>query len=194
MTATSQSLLDRLQRQPDAGAWQRWLGIYEPWLRGWLKRHPLQQADVEDLLQSILEVVARKLPVFVHSGQTGAFRAWLRTILTNQVRAFLRSRRRWLTISAETPPDWLEQLEDPDSLLSRSWDREHDGEVVRRLLASIQGDFHPRTWEVFSLLVLENRSAEEVAQRFGMERNAVYVAKSRVLSRLRQELRGLIEM
>jgi len=164
-------------------------------LRGWLSRHQLQPADVEDLLQEILVVVSEKLPQFVHSGQPGAFRAWLRLILTNRVRHFLRGQRHRQAVGAPQPlTDWLDQLADPDSSLSRQWDQEHDKHLVRRLLASIQAEFSPTTWQVFQMLVLEDRPVAEVAQALGLTPNAVYVAKARVLARLRVELRGLMEV
>src|SRR4029077_15645157 len=122
--------------------WQRFLTIYEPWLRGWLSRHELQPADVEDVLQDILVVVSQKLPEFVHNGQPGAFRAWLRTILTNRVRHFLRGQRnRQAVVTPHLGTDWLEHLADPDSALSQQWNQEHDQQLVRRLLASIQAEF-----------------------------------------------------
>src|SRR4051794_11524126 len=91
--ATSPRLLERLRDRaaPRAGPWS--LAGYEPWLRGWLSRHALQAADAEDVLQEVLVVVSKKLPDSVHTGQAGAFRTWLRTILANQVRHFLRGRR-----------------------------------------------------------------------------------------------------
>src|SRR4051812_3360852 len=123
---TSQSLLERLRDGADTGAWRRLLAVYEPWLRGWLTRSGLQAADRDDVLQDILVVVSEKLPSFVHNGQTGAFRNWLRTILTNRVRDFLRARQNRLARVAPQPlADWLDQLADPDSVLSREWDREH---------------------------------------------------------------------
>lgn len=115
MFATSHSLLERLQDRTDHQAWQRLLAIYEPWLRGWLSRHQLQPADVEDLLQEILLVVSEKLPQFVHNGQPGAFRTWLRTILTNRVCHFLRGQRHRQAAVVPVPlTDWLDQLADPD--------------------------------------------------------------------------------
>jgi RNA polymerase sigma-70 factor (ECF subfamily) len=164
------------------------LTVYEPWLRDWLQRHHFQPADSDDLLQNILVVVNRKLPAFVHNGQPGAFRAWLRHILVTEVRSFLRQRQR----QAEPAADFFDGLEDPNSEQSRQWDLEHDQQVVRRLLATIQQDFEKSTWEVFRLLVLEDRSAAEVAQRTGLKPNAIYVAKSRVLKRLREEVNGLV--
>jgi RNA polymerase sigma-70 factor (ECF subfamily) len=190
MLTTSPALLDRLRNRQDPEAWQLWLTVYEPWLRGWLRRHRLQPADADDLLQNILVAVNQKLPAFVHNGRPGAFRAWLRTILVNQVRWFLRAQRQGR--GDEPSPGWLDLLEDHSSDLSRQWDHEHDQQLVRRLLAAVQVDFQPRTWEVFRLLVLEDRPAEEVAQRCQMELSAVYVARSRVLARLREQLGGLV--
>jgi RNA polymerase sigma-70 factor (ECF subfamily) len=194
MFATSQSLLERLHNRADAQAWQRLMTVYEPWLRGWLSRHELQPADVEDVLQEILVVVSAKLPEFVHSGQPGAFRAWLRTILTNQVRHFLRGQRiRKALVASQPLNDWLEQLADPNSPLSRQWDQDHDQQIARRLLASIQAEFTPTTWQAFQMLVLEDRPTSEVAQSLGLTQNAIYIAKARVLARLRAEARGLLE-
>jgi len=192
MSQTSQSLLERVQKEHDPRAWERLVAVYEPWLRGWLGQHQLQASDVDDLVQNILLVVSQKLPVFAHSGQPGAFRAWLRTILVNQVRYFLRTRRHQQALAGE--PAWLEALEDPASGLSKQWEQEHDQQLVRRLLATVQGDFQSHVWEAFRLLVLEDRPAAEVARKCQMEMSAVYVAKSRVLNKLRQELRGLTEI
>jgi RNA polymerase sigma-70 factor (ECF subfamily) len=195
MLATSPSLLQRLQDRGDRLAWQRLVSVYSPWLRGWLSRHDLQPADVEDVLQDVLLVVSEKLPDFVHNGWPGAFRTWLRTILTHRVRHFLRERRnRQAHVVAEPMPGWLDQLEDGGSDLCRQWDHEHDQHLARRLLASIQPELNPTTWQAFRMLVLEDRRAAEVAEHLGMTANAVYVAKARVLARLREELRGLVDV
>jgi RNA polymerase sigma-70 factor, ECF subfamily len=192
VAATSQGLLDRLQNDNDPRAWQSWMALYEPWLRGWLRQYALQPADVDDLLQGILAIIVEKLPLFVHSGRPGAFRGWLRSILVNNVRHFLRKRGR-RRISTGGAVDLLEQLEDPASEMSQRWEREHNQLVVRRTLAAIRSEFQPRTWEVFRMLVLENLPVDEVARHCGMERNAIYAAKFRVLARLRQELAGQLE-
>jgi RNA polymerase sigma factor (sigma-70 family) len=189
MPQTPHTLLARLRNRRDNQAWQFWLTIYEPWLRYQLTQHRLQHADIDDLLQNVLGVVSQKLPAFVHNGQPGAFRAWLRAILVNEVRNFFRGRQR---LASEPSIDWLDHLEDPASELSRQWDEEHDQQIARRLLAAIEPDFERPTWEAFRLLVLEDQPAAEVARHTGMTLNALYIAKSRVLKRLRQELDGLV--
>jgi hypothetical protein len=90
-------------------------------------------------------------------------------ILTNQVRHFLSGKRNQKVQGAAQPlSDWLEQLADPNSALSRHWDQEHDQQIVRRLLASIRSEFNPTTWQVFQMLVLQEHPVAEVAQRFGI--------------------------
>jgi RNA polymerase sigma-70 factor (ECF subfamily) len=87
----------------------------------------------------------------------------------------------------------LEALEDPHSDLSRRWDEEHDRHVLGRLLEAIRPDFAPATWQAFRRLVLDGRKAADVAAELGLSVNAVFIAKSRVQRRLRQEMRGLVD-
>jgi DNA-directed RNA polymerase specialized sigma24 family protein len=93
MSETSASLLERLRQQPAAADWQRLLDLYEPLLRGWLRRHDLQASDADDVVQEVLGVVVRELPHFEHNHRPGAFRSWLRTITVHCLRRFWRARQ-----------------------------------------------------------------------------------------------------
>jgi len=57
----------------------------------------------------------------------------------------------------------------------------------------IEPEFKPATWAAFRGHVLEGRSADAVAAELGVSPNVVFIAKSRVLSRLREEARGLVD-
>jgi RNA polymerase sigma-70 factor (ECF subfamily) len=189
--ATSASLLERLRDQNDTQAWQKLVLVYTPLMRAWLQPACLQTADVDDLTQRVLEVVVRKLPQFQHSGRPGAFRTWLRRITVNLLREFWRGHE-----PAAQPPAkdaLLEQLQDPASDLGRWWDQEHDRQVVSGLLRLVERDFAATTWQAFRLQVLDDQSAEAVAAQLEMSVNAVLIAKSRVLARLRQEARGIVD-
>jgi RNA polymerase sigma-70 factor (ECF subfamily) len=194
MSETPASLLERLRLRPDKDAWQRLVTLYAPLLHGWLRPHGLQAADVDDLMQEVLAVVVRELPGFQHNQRTGAFRRWLRTVLVHRLRDFWRSTRaRPLATGDSALVRWLDQLEDPDSGLSRLWDEQHDQHVVRRLLELIEPEVTPSTWEAFRRVALEGKDEETVAAELGLSVNAVFIAKSRVLSRLRREARGLVD-
>ncbi len=194
MSATSATLLERLRDRADAEAWQRLVELYTPLLTGWLRRHALQPSDVDDLVQEVLAAVARDIGRFEHNRRVGAFRHWLRTILANRLREFWRAQRARPTATGESDfADILAQLEDSGSGLSRLWDREHDEHVVRRLLAMIEPQFTPSTWQAFRRLVLDGERPDAVAAELGLSVNAVFIAKSRVLQRLRQEGRDLLD-
>src|SRR5947208_510280 len=88
--STPVSLLERLCRQPSPESWEKLVRLYTPLLQGWLRRYRLRPQDADDLVQDVLAVLVRRLPEFEHRGRPGAFRAWLRTILVNQLRNFRR--------------------------------------------------------------------------------------------------------
>jgi RNA polymerase sigma-70 factor (ECF subfamily) len=138
--------------------------------------------------------LVRELPGFEHSGRSGAFRRWLRTIAVNRLRGFWRARRLRPPATGDSNfLKMLEQMEDPHSDLSRQWDQEHDRHVAQRLAELIRPEFEPKTWHAFCRQVMDGAPAAAVADEMGVSVNAVLVAKSRVLRRLRQEVRGLID-
>jgi RNA polymerase sigma-70 factor (ECF subfamily) len=191
MPETPVSLLERLRVCPDEASWQRLVALYTPWIRDWLRRQGLGPADSDDLVQEVLVVLLRELPSFTHDLRRGAFRRWLRAITLNRLRVFWRQR------PARPAPALLEgvlaQLEDPASDLSHAWDREHNEHVIRRLLELLEPEFEATTWRAFRLTVLEGRPTAEAAAELGMSPVAVRVAKSRVLSRFRREIEGLVD-
>jgi RNA polymerase sigma-70 factor (ECF subfamily) len=189
---TSVSLLERLAGAPTDDDWQRLDGLYRPLLRAWMARAGVAASDVDDLVQDVLFVVVSEVAGFERQRQ-GAFRAWLRTILVNRVRNYFRGEKYRPT--APGGSDFLrrlDELESPDSALSRLWDREHDDHVATSLMRRVQGDFAPATWQAFHRYVLEGEPAVRVAETLGQSLNSVLLAKSRVLKRLRQELTGLV--
>jgi len=194
MPATSASLLERVRASSDADSWQRLVAIYDPLVRGWLRRHVLAEHDVDDVTQEVMSVVVRRLAEFQHNGRIGAFRTWLKTITANCLRDHWRRGKNLPRAAGESGFEGiLSQLADPGSELSRIWDLDHDRHVARQLLHVLRGEFEPRTWNAFQRTALEGASASDVAAELGLSTNAVFIARSRVLARLRQEAAELID-
>jgi RNA polymerase sigma-70 factor, ECF subfamily len=194
LSETSATLLERLNDRSDSVAWRRLVDLYSPLIKAWLRHHGVSASDADDLTQDVLGVVVREVSRFRHNGRAGAFRTWLRTITINCLRQSLRSRR--LRPEVVRPPDLaalLDQLEDPASDLSRRWDREHDRYVLDRLLEFIEPEFEASTRQAFRMQVVDGVPARAVAAELRMTVNAVLIAKSRVLSRLRHEADGLVD-
>lgn len=192
--ATSLSLFDRLRQDANETAWLRMVEIYTPLIKGWLRRYSLPDQDVDDVVQEVLAVVVRRLPDFQKSPQVGAFRRWLRTITVNCLRELWRDERfRPRAIGNTEFAGVLDLLEDPESALSKIWDKEHDLYVTRHLLERIRPRFEDKTWQAFQRVALEGLAVDEVAAELGMSVNAVFIAKSRVMHALRQVGQGLLD-
>jgi RNA polymerase sigma-70 factor (ECF subfamily) len=192
-TPTSVSLLDRLKvARPDASDWRRLQGIYLPLIRRWLARVPGLGDEADDLAQEVFLVVVRELPRFERRRE-GSFRAWLRRVTVNRARGHCRRRRRLPAVGLDPALGFLDRLEAPDGDLAREWDRDHDHHVFERLLAIVQPDFQPATWEAFRRFALDGVPAARVAEESGLSENAVLQAKSRILKRLRAEAGELLK-
>src|SRR5207253_1557542 len=111
-------------------------------------------------------------PNFHHDLRRGAFRRWLRNIMVNRLRQFWRDRGSLRNNPQGIDPEkFLAQLEDPSSPLNEIWDREHDRQVLQRLMALLEPEFEPTTWQAFRLVAVEERSNLEAAQALGLSPN-----------------------
>jgi RNA polymerase sigma-70 factor (ECF subfamily) len=180
------SLLQRV-RGRDEAAWGRLMQLFTPLVYEWARRAGLSEHDAADVVQDVFAGVLRGIGDFSREREGATFRGWLRRITQFKVADF---RRRGEAV-AEGGTDANLRLQDqPDAA---DEDDPAAGELlVRRGLDLIRDEFEPRTWRAFQAVALEGRAAAEVATESGMSVGAVYVAKSRVMKRLREELDGLI--
>jgi RNA polymerase sigma-70 factor (ECF subfamily) len=188
MSSTPVSLLERLKvAGADSPDWLKLHDLYLPLIKSWLAQISGTRDESDDLAQEVLIVLVRELPGFQSRG-AGSFRAWLRQITINQTRAYFKKRRKQPAAGVGGEDESvLAQLEDPSSALSLQWDRDHDRQVSHKLLDLVKNDFEPTTWEAFVRFALHGEPAAAVARELGMSENAVLLAKSRILKRLRQE-------
>jgi RNA polymerase sigma factor (sigma-70 family) len=190
---TSTSLLDQLCGRPDESSWRRLDELYRPLILRWLRRDPALGEEAEDLVQDILTVVCRELPGFKRQ-QTGSFRKWLRTITAFRVKGFHRARRsRPAALGMASDEGPLVELADDHSELARRWDQEHNEHVVARLLEMMADEFNSVHLRAFRRVVLDEVKPATTAAELGVSVNVVLLARSRILARLREVARGLLE-
>jgi RNA polymerase sigma-70 factor, ECF subfamily len=188
VNTTSLTLLDRLAGPDDHEAWGRFVELYTPLLLSWCKRVGISDADSADLIQTVFVLLYENLPKFRYDPGR-SFRAWLKTVLMNAWRNQLRKNRTGLTGSNEPDPSLIPDT-DPRLQLEEA---EYCAHLVHRAMRMLQDDFEPTTVRACWEFVVEERPAREVAEELGISVNSVYLAKSRVLRHLRNELRGLID-
>jgi RNA polymerase sigma-70 factor (ECF subfamily) len=186
--STSATLLRRLARPTDQTAWNQFVRLYTPLLFYWARKAGLAEADAADLVQDVFCVLIRKLPEFEYDAGK-SFRGWLRTVLHNVWKN--RARQRYVRTVASFELAAQEPIaEDVALQLDEVEYRQH---LVARAVELMKTDFEPTTWRACWQLVVEGQPAVEVARELGLTPNAVYLAKSRVLAKLRRDLEGLLD-
>jgi RNA polymerase sigma-70 factor (ECF subfamily) len=178
---TRASLLVRLRDPEDAASWNLFVDLYAPLIYGFFRRQGLQDADAADLTQEVLARVSQGIRRLDYDPARGTFRGWLFTVVRN----------RWRSWAARP------QLPRENALLDDQpaphEDREWENDYRRRLLAWAADQVRPTvaaaTWQAFWATGIEGHGAAETARELGLSVAAVYMAKSRVLARLKEVLR-----
>lgn len=184
--SSSATLVARL-RAGDAQAWHRFSVIYGPLVLSWSRRAGLQENDSADVVQETFKAVAAHVGVFRRERPDDSFRGWLWTITRSKLLDHFRRRgRQPLAAGGSVAQQQLQEL--PDVPPADESSHQEMAAVARRALAIIQTDFQETTWQAFWRTAVDQRPAASVAEELGLSVAAVYMAKSRVLLRLRQEL------
>ena len=184
---TPPTLLERLRGAQDDAAWGRFVDLYTPLIFTWARRCGENEDDAADLVQEVFVTLVQRLPAIEHR-RTGSFRRWLRTLLVNKLRDRIRRQVRQQKALEQRTPD----AEIPD-VAEVFWETEYRQELARQALRLMQADFAPATWKACWETVVHGRSAAEVALELEITENAVYIARCRVLRKLRRDLSGLVD-
>ncbi len=187
VSSTSRSLLDRA-RHDDSDAWNQLVSLYAPLVYYWCRRSNLADQDIPDVVQDVFQSVARGLDGFRSDRERGTFRGWLRIITRNKVNDYFR-RQRGAPVAAGGTEAQRQLLQVAEANLDEESDPpSQELALFHRALQLIRDDFQPNTWQAFWSVVVDGKAPIDVAQELSMKPGAVRVAKSRVLSRLRQRL------
>ena len=189
---TRPSLLVRIRDPQDDQAWTEFVGLYEPVVYRIARQRGFQDADARELTQDVLVAVASAIERWEPDPARGKFRTWLFRIARNLSINLLASRRRQTQGTGDTGfQALLEEQEAPQGEDSDLFDREYRRELFGRTAAQVRGQFREATWQAFWLTSVLGRGIGETAQELGMSVGAVYIARSRVMARLREKIEEL---
>ena len=193
---TRVTLLARIRDGRDADAWSEFVQLYGPVVYRFARNRGLQDADAADLMQDVLRSVARNAHRMEYDPKRGTFRGWLYTVTRNKIYNFLSAQRNRPRGTGDT--DAHERLDatparEDDRNPDAEWEKEYQRRISARALERVKGEFQSTTWQAFWETAVEGKPAAEVGASLKMTAGAVYVAKSRVLARLRDEVKTLMD-
>jgi len=193
-SSTRASLLARLSHNPaDAEAWAKFVNRYGRAIFSWCRRRGLQQEDAEDVSQGLLFKLVTRMRTFVYDRAKGKYRALLKTLVEHEVYDFLEQRRRAAVGAGGSEElECLLNAEARESLAHGVMDQ-FDLELLEIAKERVRLRVNQATWEAYRLLAEEELDPPEVAIRVNMRVGQTYVAKSRVLEMLREEVQRLEE-
>jgi RNA polymerase sigma-70 factor (ECF subfamily) len=184
---TRASLILRLPDAADARAWDAFIGVYAPLVYRLARRHGLQPADADDVVQDVLAAVARSVESWLARTDRGPFRAWLLRIARNiAVSALTRPKRRAVGTGNSDMNRRLAEHPEPNDEAAGEYDLEYRREVFRWAAEHVRTEITERTWQAFELSTIEEQPIAAVARQLHMSVGSVYIARSRVMARLRE--------
>lgn len=184
---TSQTLLLRMREPSDDGAWSEFARLYTPLLRKFALLRGVDSQDVDDLVQEVLKTVSQAIRDFEYDAARGTFRSWLFIVTRSKVaRHFKKQSRLTCGSGSETVRLMLEAQPAPEE--EKDWDLEYRRRMFAWASEIVQKEVAEKTWRAFWMMTVEEKTAADTAKELGMTAGAVYVAKSRVIARMRERI------
>jgi RNA polymerase sigma-70 factor (ECF subfamily) len=180
---TRPTLLVRLRDAGDGAAWAQFVEIYAPLIYGFARKKGLQDADAADLTQEVLRAVAQAMPRLAYDPERGSFRGWLFTVVRSKLATFRQ--RRAAQVQGRADSDLLDAAPAPQDDEGAIWQQEYRQRVFSWAASQVQAEVEATTWQAFWQTAVEDRPARDVAAGLGLSVAAVYMARSRVLARIR---------
>jgi RNA polymerase sigma-70 factor (ECF subfamily) len=178
MEETRTTLLLRLKDGADQTAWRTFDQLYRPMLITYSQARGLDANDAEDVAQQCVQAVLDKIGTYEHRG---SFKSWLRAIAEKKICDRFRTRGREVQAESAVWAGKADPHPGPDELWERQWWNAH----LRHGAETVRGEVAETTFAAFVSYALEGKGAEVVAASLGLTVNQVYVAKHRVLDRIR---------
>ena len=186
-TSTSTFFLDCLQGGQSEQVWSEFCARYEPVLTAVARGAGLQEEDARDVVQESLLAFLEALRAGKYDRDRGRLRSWLKGMVSNKTRDALRrlARREVQVVDSGDATAFLDRFPD-ERVLSDIFEQEWERGVLTECLRQVRDEVDPQTFQAFELYAMADQAVDDVARQLNISRNAVYLSKSRVLSRLRE--------
>lgn len=191
---TNESLILRVKDPADAASWSDFLAIYRPVVVRMACARGLQHADADDLAQQVFLAVARAIEDWEPDALQPPFRVWLSRITRNAIVNALTRKKPDTAGGSTSVQGLLLELPDRDEETTHQLLEESRREAMRWAADEIRSEFTEVTWAMFWLTSIDGESVAEVARLQNKTPGAVYMARFRVMQRLKEKVLEVSEV
>lgn len=186
--ATRSSLLLRLRDPRDDAAWREFAAVYEPLVYRLARRRGCQDADAREIVQEVFLSVSKAIDRF-DPASAGSFRGWLSKIARNATIDRFRSMT-GLQVTGDDAGGQLQDIAasdmDAEAALQEEFERARREQLFRWASSEVRRRTGEVNWIAFWRTSVEGEPVEQVARELNVTSAAVYVARCRILKRIRQ--------
>lgn len=176
----------------DQESWAEFSEIYMPLIFGFCIKRGLKKTDAADIAQEVMRSVSLALKKGQYDPTRGKFRAWLFTTVRNAISTYYRKMARVPLTVAETT--LLEHVNaTPSEHEQQNWERDYQSQLLAWAIEKIRPEFADRIWRAFEATAIEDLSAKAISEEISMTPNAVWVARHRVMKRLKEKVLSIDE-
>lgn len=186
MEQTRSSLLRRVRDLDDATGWNEFDQLYRPMLVSYARQRGLRPEEADEIAQECMSALVPRIKTIT---EKDSFRGWLRGMVANKVSDYLKQRGKHRRAGTDLLSQTPAADQSPEELWQRQWNETH----LRYCIERLRVEYAPHTLQAFAMYVLQDRPVQEIKRQLGMTANQIYVAKARVLARIRERFGEMIE-
>ncbi len=186
---TTTFLLERLKNPADHAIWKTFTERYRPMIVRTARRTGLGQEDAQDAAQMALLAFFTAYREGKYNPEKGRLRHWLFGIARHWIlNTFDKRKHRQIDVGNTADQTDFFSRQPADDQLEQVWEQEWREATLRHCLQQVRTEFDPRSFRAFELFAQEGLPARKVAEQLDMTSNAVFIAKHRILKRIRELL------
>lgn len=197
--ATRKSLIARLNNWEDQRTWDEFYKTYWKLIYSVSLKSGLRSDEAFDVVQETILTIAKQSKKNMYDPKQGSFKTWLMNMTRWRINDQFRKRKKDTAannfeVQDDRATAVIDRMADPQGeVLERMWDAEWQKNLTKAALEKVKAQVSPKQYQIFHCYVIQEWEAKKVQDQLNVSVAQVYLAKHRVGTIFKKELRKLEE-